>query len=841
MIDFSKYLDDDGAEKSIHPLEIYESLDRASDKGPLRQVQAAILQTWHDHHQEKKDVIVKLHTGQGKTLIGLLILQSRLNATGRPVLYLCPNKLLVDQTCEQAKQFGFKYCRVDRNNQLPQDFLDGTSMLITHVQMLFNGMTRFGLKQRSRMVDCIVLDDSHACIDTIQDVFTLKIPAADPLYQELFTLFELDLEEQGQSRTEEIRQGAFEAFLPVPYWAWTDKQQEVVRFLVAKKDGDMLKFTWPLISDIIADCQCVISGTSIEISPYLNPIEQFGTFAKCEHRIFMSATTNNDAFFIKSLEVDLETIKAPLKYAGEKWSGEKMILIPYLIHEGLDKVSIVNQFAKTDEKRRYGVVALTPSKESAAYWQECGAIVPDTNSIQKDIQDLRDGHFSRTIALANRYDGIDLPDDSCRILTLDSKPFTSLLAERLLEQYRGHSKTIDIKIAQKIEQGLGRAVRGEKDYCVILITGHELETIMRAKNYQAYFSAQTNKQIDIGMNLTKIALDQTDEDDGPTRLWKLIQLSIKRDDQWKKYYVKQMETVKERTPDLALLDMLELEKKAEAYHRDGQHTKAIETIQALLDKHVKPDNKTDRAFYLQEMARYSYRNQRSASNNYQVNAYKTNRELLKPIHGIEFHPLKIDKRRTENIQNWLNAFTDHQDLQLQVNATISDLSFGVSADKFELALHQLGLSLGFACERPDKEVKKGPDNLWNVQADQYILFECKNQVAEDRSEIVKTETGQIHNAHAWFNQNYGSRKIKNVLIIPTKMLSAGAGFTIDVDIMRKKGLNQLKANYRRFFEELKPYELSTITEKQLDEYLRLHHLTVDDIWNSYTEKPIPKK
>jgi hypothetical protein len=73
------------------------------------------------------------------------------------------------------------------------------------------------------------------------------------------------------------------------------------------------------------------------------------------------------------------------------------------------------------------------------------------------------------------------------------------------------------------------------------------------------------------------------------------------------------------------------------------------------------------------------------------------------------------------------------------------------------------------------------------------------------------------------------------------MLSGGAGFTIPVEILRKKGLNQLKANYKRFFEELKPYESGTITEKQLDEYLRLHHLTVDEIWNNYTEKPIPKK
>jgi replicative superfamily II helicase len=51
---------------------------------------------------------VKLHTGQGKTLVGLLMLQSRLNAGKGPVVYLCPDHFLIAQTCEQARQFGIR-------------------------------------------------------------------------------------------------------------------------------------------------------------------------------------------------------------------------------------------------------------------------------------------------------------------------------------------------------------------------------------------------------------------------------------------------------------------------------------------------------------------------------------------------------------------------------------------------------------------------------------------------------------------------------------------------------------------------------------------------------------
>jgi replicative superfamily II helicase len=100
MIDFNKRLGTRSLEKKIHPVEIYDSLDRQSEKGPLRPAQLSILNNWFDDHRDAKDIIVKLHTGQGKTLIGLLMLQSRINQDLGPALYVCPNKYLVEQSVE---------------------------------------------------------------------------------------------------------------------------------------------------------------------------------------------------------------------------------------------------------------------------------------------------------------------------------------------------------------------------------------------------------------------------------------------------------------------------------------------------------------------------------------------------------------------------------------------------------------------------------------------------------------------------------------------------------------------------------------------------------------------
>ena len=117
MVDFTKKLTKHAQENPLDPEQIYEKLDRASDKGPLRPSQIAVLKRWHNNLRTKRDVILKMHTGQGKTLAGLLMLQSKLNEHGKPVVYLCPNRFLVDQTVDQASQFGVRYVTAGMERQ----------------------------------------------------------------------------------------------------------------------------------------------------------------------------------------------------------------------------------------------------------------------------------------------------------------------------------------------------------------------------------------------------------------------------------------------------------------------------------------------------------------------------------------------------------------------------------------------------------------------------------------------------------------------------------------------------------------------------------------------------
>ena len=508
MIDFKKKLNKGEIDKKINPLEIYSTLDRRSVTGPLRPAQKHILENWFVNNSNYKDLIIKLHTGEGKTLIGLLILQSKINSTGKPCLYICPNKYLVQQVSLEAKKFGIPNCLIAATGGLPNEFLEGNKILITHVQKVFNGKSIFGTGNQFIETECIILDDSHACIDSIKNSFSIKISKNNSLYASFKSLFEDELRTQGEGSFLDIQNGNYNSQLMIPYWSWIEKKSEVLRLLSSHQDDTEILFAWPILKDCIEHCNAIITGNEIEITPLHIPIRSFGTFSKAGQRILMSATTQDDSFFIKGLGFSINAVKNPLVFSEQKWSGEKMLLLPSLIDEEIDWDLIVNKFAPPFKQRTYGVVALVSSFRKSELYRQLGSNVSNSDDIFGNIINLKKGVHEKTLVIVNRYDGIDLPDESCRVLIIDSMPYFNSLADKYEELCRSTSDIINIKIAQKIEQGLGRSVRGEKDYTVILLIGADLVKFVKSVRTNKYFSEQTKKQIEIGLQIAEMAKEE---------------------------------------------------------------------------------------------------------------------------------------------------------------------------------------------------------------------------------------------------------------------------------------------------------------------------------------------
>ena len=832
MVDFRKKLVGKKIAAPTNPLLLYNTLDRAHDKGPLRPAQEAVLKEWFTNYTNKKDIIVKLHTGQGKTLVGLLMLQCKLNEKKSPSLYLCPNNYLVNQTCEQANQFGITTCTTD--NELPDDFLEGNKIFVTTVQKLFNGLTKFGLYKNSIGVGTLLIDDAHACSDSIRQACKIIIKQEEPVYKILLDLFANHLEYQGYGTFADIINKKREALLPVPYWAWLEHESDTARILSDHSSTKSIKFAWPLLKDILRHCQCIFSGNSLEIEPFIPPLDAFGSYTNAECRIFMSATVTDDAFLIKGLHLSSETILNPLTFENEKWSGEKMILIPSLIDKSLTREFLVEQFAKPKPDRSFGIVVLSPGFDWTKDWNSYGAVVSNTDTVNKSIANLISANFSNTIVLVNRYDGIDLPDRTCRILIFDSKPFSENLIDLYDEQCRPNSAAILMRTLRTIEQGMGRSVRGEKDYSVIIIIGQQLVRLLREKNSQNYLSTQMASQISIGINLVEFAKQDIIDGSSPSKVLNdLINQCIGRDDGWKEYYKENMDNMSNKSQNKNLLDCYTHELHAEKLYLNGKYYEASQELQKLIDKN--PYAKDDKGWYLQMMARYNYQTNRTESNKLQIAAYETNRALLKPAEGITVTRLKlISHGRVERIIKWARQFSTYADLDIVISDILGNLVFSVKSDNFEKALHELSEALGFVGERPDKDWKEGPDNLWALNDKQYILFECKNEVRLDRAEINKSESEQMNSSCAWFEKHYKGMNCKYIIIHPAKKLASSAAFTHPVEVIRVRELKMLTRNVREFFSSFESFDFSDMSPSQIQKLLDLHTLGIDSLLSSYS-------
>lgn len=840
MANFSKYRSKERGPKKVVPSEIYNGLDRKSEAGPLRPIQEHILSTWYQKRREDKDTIVKLHTGAGKTLIGLLMGLSYINSGDGPVLYVCPNIYLMQQVCADAEKFGVPYCFLEKDQQeLSQDFTSGKKILITYVQKVFNGLSIFGIGGRSLNVGCIILDDSHACMDAILNACTINIEKKKntDLYSEFLSLFSDNIKQQGEGTYQDILQGRYNEGVAIPYWAWYDKRDTVAQLLSNNTDNNNIKFAWPTIKNQLGMCRAFISSRKVEISPECIPIRTYGVFNNANHRILMSATTQEDTLFIKGMGLSSESISNPLIDENYHWSGEKMLLIPSLICENTP-VGEIEEHLLSDIHPKFGLAVLVPSFDKAKKYTDYGAKLVHGSEMYQIMQDFKKpsqeivDNYRRNAVFANRYDGIDLPDETCRVLIIDSLPHFDSLADTYEEICRVNSDIVKIKIAQKIEQGLGRSVRGEKDYSVIIILGNDLIKYLRSASNKSYFSPQTQKQIDVGFEIASM-----DEDGAVADLKSLketINQCIDRDDDWKVYYKEKMDEIILSDVDRSTIyAILEDERKAYEHLLAGDYSKACEKIQSVVNRCDEPNEKS---WYMQLLAKYKYPIERQTSAALQYKAFVNNNELMKPTTEVAFTKLEyaINEKRTERIKNKLSTYSSYSDFILSLEELLGRLTFGTSANSFEHALDEVGKLLGYMCQRPDKTYRKGPDNLWCDDRGSYLLLECKSEVSTTRDFIHKSEAGQVDQHCGWFEEKYNGIRYNTCIIIPTNKLAADAYFTHGTRVITERHLSILKSNIREFFAEFRGYQMEDINSETIARWISLHHLETDKFIANYS-------
>lgn len=229
MVDFSSMLADAEESDPIEPRELHGQLTKAPGYGYLRDVQGQVLTSWHLRRDER-DIVIKVNTGGGKTIDGLIILQSYINAGEGPALYVAPTKYLVNQVRAEAEKLGI----ATTTNVDGAGYLNSEAIGVINAYELVNGRTKFSKDRPTRArapIGSVVIDDAHAAIATTRTQLALTLPRKNAAFNQLLSLFADDLKTQSSDSYMDVRDDRRGSPVRVPFWAWRSKVEQAREIL----------------------------------------------------------------------------------------------------------------------------------------------------------------------------------------------------------------------------------------------------------------------------------------------------------------------------------------------------------------------------------------------------------------------------------------------------------------------------------------------------------------------------------------------------------------------------------------------------------------------------------
>lgn len=752
MVDFAKLKTLKNKAAPTDPLEIFRRLPKPSGINDLYTSQAEVLETWYKRRAQS-DVVLKLHTGGGKTLVGLLMAQSTVNETKEPVLYLTPTTQLVMQTLEKAKALGIPAVpyQTGAGVQLDDEFVTGKAIMVGTYKALFNGMSKFGVRGAARppiKVAAVILDDAHVAFSVVRDTFTLEVSAKDDRdrYESLTGLFRKAFRDMDRLGTfDDTVSGESFAVIEVPYWAWNEHLDAVREQL--RSDSRRYGLVWPLLRDNLHLCHALISRETFTVTPVLPLVQLFPTFSEAPRRVYMSATIADDSEIVRTFDADPQMISDPLTSRSLAGVSERMILIPDLMPFKFEVLEAVDKLLKwTTEKRDLGAIVLVPSDRAAEKWKDRATVAEGSTEVQARVDALQAGSERGPFVFSNRYDGIDLPGDSCRLLVMESLPSGTSDYELLRASALYDGAAISRILAQRIEQGIGRGARGSGDHCVVILIGADLAGwIAKEANFKLLTSA-TRAQLDMGSTVSKAVNDLKD-------LATTVGKSYDREADWIAYHAETLaEEVESDAAEATRFDQAADERKAFNLWHDGHHQKAIACIEKALEG-AKGLDKQTRGWLQQFAARIANQwGQSDRAEDLQREAFGSNRNLLRPKIPPPYRALPAPGLQADSIAANISMYRMRRGFLQHFEDVVARLHAGASANQFEQALAEFGAMLGLTAERHDAH-GVGPDVLWLIPDEVGWIIEAKSRKSA-KNALTKQEHGQLLVAEEWFDSHY---------------------------------------------------------------------------------------
>jgi Helicase C-terminal domain len=443
-----------------------------------------------------------------------------------------------------------------------------------------------------------------------------------------------------------------------------------------------------------------------------------------------------------------------------------------------------------------------------------------SDNIASGVEILKGGKLLGITVLVNRYDGVDLPDDACRLLVIDGLPEVQGLTERVESNLLEGTDTYLLRQIQKLEQGMGRGVRSEEDRCAVLLSGARLTQRINQPNARAMFTPATQVQMELGREVTRQIKGKPISD-----LRGILDLCIERNtEQGVKWWQAGRSRLAQAPEGQASrVDSVAISQRVAFDHLMSNQVHLAEGV-LQTSVHAEQDHMV-RGYLKQQLAEIKQISDPAEAQKILLSAVSDNRRVLKPLAGITHLKLNAPASQASAAAAMMSKrFIDTNQLVLFTNALADDLVWDKErTNRFEAAIRDLGLLVGFGSQRPDEDYKDGgPDNLWAVGNLLFLVIECKSGVDDDGRLISKDHCNQLLGANSWFKKNYDNTcRSVPILIHPNHKFQNEASPSPDMRIIDNEKLTKLRQSVRSLgaaVAKLGNFKDGPGIGKQLDQY-----------------------
>jgi Rad3-related DNA helicase len=312
----------------------------------------------------------------------------------------------------------------------------------------------------------------------------------------------------------------------IPIGAIARHAEDIDQVLAGLQDKNA-SYRFKMLRANLSSCLFYVSRSEFYIRPMIPPTFEHKPFTDPTQRIYLSATLGDAGELERAFgRTDIKRVPVPTAW-DRTGSGRRFFVFPELAALPTEPSTAADDTADQDDNDAdekvpaAGLVGdllnlatkrlvLTPDDDSATKIAKALGVPANQQFTAKDadtgIQPFIDADTG-TLLAPNRYDGMDLADNACRMMLMAGLPTASHLQDRFLETKLRASAVLQERIRTRVLQGAGRCTRGPKDWAVVVVTGEDILRFLSRAEVAKSLPVELQAEITFGFEQSQAPAD----------------------------------------------------------------------------------------------------------------------------------------------------------------------------------------------------------------------------------------------------------------------------------------------------------------------------------------------